>query len=36
LQLDDATSAQLSVAAARIAQAEALDGHANAAKKRIK
>jgi histidinol dehydrogenase len=35
LQLDDATSARLSVAAARIAQAEALDGHANAAKKRI-
>ncbi|MCB8976551.1 MAG: histidinol dehydrogenase [Ardenticatenaceae bacterium] len=35
VQLDDATSAQLSVAAARIAQAEALDGHANAAKKRI-
>jgi histidinol dehydrogenase len=31
LQLDDATSARLSVAAARIAQAEALDGHANAA-----
>jgi len=36
LQLDDATSAQLSVAAARIAQAEGLDGHANAAKKRIR
>jgi histidinol dehydrogenase len=36
LQLDDATSAHLSVAAARIAQAEGLDGHANAAKKRIK
>ena len=35
LQLDDATSAQLSVAAARIAQAEGLDGHANAARKRI-
>lgn len=35
LQLDDATSAQLSVAAARIAQAEALDAHANAARKRI-
>ncbi len=35
LQLDDATSARLSIAAARIAQAEALDGHANAAKKRI-
>jgi histidinol dehydrogenase len=35
LQLDDATSARLSVAAARIAQAEGLDGHANAAKKRI-
>ena len=36
VQLDDATSAQLSRAAARIAQAEALDAHANAAKKRIK
>ncbi len=36
LQLDDATSARLSVAAARIAQAEALDGHANAASKRIR
>lgn len=35
LQLDDATSARLSVAAARIAQAEGLDGHASAAKKRI-
>ncbi len=35
LQLDDATSAQLSVAAARIAQAEALDAHANAAQKRV-
>lgn len=35
VQLDDATSAQLSTAAARIAQAEALDAHANAAKKRI-
>lgn len=36
IELDDATSASLSRAAARIAQAEALDGHANAAKKRIK
>ncbi len=35
VQLDDATSAQLSAAAARIAQAEALDAHANAARKRI-
>ncbi len=36
IELDDATSAQLSHAAARIAQAEALTAHANAAKKRIK
>lgn len=35
IQLDDVTSALLSRAAARIAQAEALDGHANAAKKRM-
>lgn len=35
VQLDDATSTQLSAAAARIAQAEALTAHANAAKKRI-
>ena len=35
IALDDVTSAQLSGPAARIAQAEGLDGHANAAKKRI-
>ena len=35
VQLDDQTSAQISAAATRIAQAEGLDGHANAAKKRI-
>ena len=35
IELDDTTSAQLSPAAACIAQAEALDGHANAARKRI-
>jgi histidinol dehydrogenase len=35
IELDSATSAQLSAAAARIAQAEGLDGHANAALKRI-
>ncbi|WP_420631891.1 histidinol dehydrogenase [Candidatus Leptofilum sp.] len=35
VQLDDQTSAQISAAAARIAQAEGLDGHANAARKRI-
>ncbi|MCP4418255.1 MAG: histidinol dehydrogenase [Chloroflexi bacterium] len=35
IELDDATSTKLSVVATRIAQAEGLDGHANAAKKRI-
>lgn len=35
IELDDATSAQLSPIAARIAQAEMLDGHASAALKRI-
>lgn len=35
IELDDATSAQLSPAAARIAQAEALDAHAYAALKRV-
>lgn len=35
IELDDATSAQLSPVAARIAQAEQLDGHASAALKRI-
>ncbi|MCA9917309.1 MAG: histidinol dehydrogenase [Anaerolineales bacterium] len=35
VQLDDQTSAQISAAAARIAQAEGLDGHANAARKRF-
>ncbi len=35
IQLDDATSAKLSPVAARIAQAEGLDGHANAALKRV-
>jgi histidinol dehydrogenase len=35
IQLDDATSAALSPYAARIAQAEALTGHANAATKRL-
>ena len=35
IELDDTTSAQLSPAAACIAQAEALDGHAAAAKQRI-
>ncbi len=35
IQLDDATSTQLSSYAARIAQAEQLDGHANAALRRI-
>lgn len=35
IELDDKTSAQLSPAAARIAQAEALDGHATAALKRV-
>ncbi|WP_420644411.1 histidinol dehydrogenase [Candidatus Leptofilum sp.] len=36
VQLDDQTSAQISVAAARIAQAEGLDGHANAAHRRMR
>ena len=35
VQLDDATSAELSAIAATIAQAEHLTAHANAAKKRI-
>ncbi len=35
IELDDATSAQLSPIAARIAQAEMLDGHAAAAKRRL-
>ena len=35
IELDDTTSAQLSPVAARIAQAEQLDGHASAALKRI-
>ncbi|MEM7114794.1 MAG: histidinol dehydrogenase [Chloroflexota bacterium] len=36
IELDDATSAKLSPAAARIAQAELLTGHAEAALKRVK
>jgi histidinol dehydrogenase len=35
VELDDATSTQLSQAAALIAEAEGLDGHANAARKRM-
>ena len=35
VELDDATSRQLSQAAAILAEAEGLDGHANAAKKRL-
>lgn len=35
IQLDDATSQRLSPIAARIAQAEGLDGHASAARKRV-
>jgi histidinol dehydrogenase len=36
IELDDATAAQLSPIAARIAQAEQLDGHARAAFKRLR